>query len=676
MALPSYLIELQFGSSSYIDISQYAQNISISKGISRSLDDYPAGSISITFVNNARIFDPLNTSSPLWYGAGGYTLVQPAGRLRVSSNGIRKFTGFVEDWSFSYDESGLDGKATVTALDEIYRVSNAVFTGGTAFQVEATSDRIKTVMNYNGFSAGEYAGVRGGHTLLGYDINDSGENVLAYLQNVARSEPADFYSDSSAVMQLKDRSFTNYNWVNTYRQNLIKYPNELSQDTTTISLAGGTGLGDGWVYGWQPGTAAPFYAGGTVNTAQVTLATRDFWYQEVDQQKINPSGTATKYVFSGWFRGQGLTGAGISGSLTLLDSKANPLSGAASMVASAATGGDWTQMQGTANYSGTAGSYVFSGYFRGQGLTGAGITGSLALLDRTANVLSSTSMFASAATGNDWTNMRGTATYGGTGIVAGFYVSVSAPGTGTVYNFIANGWQVEQGTVIPNYFDGAYNPFTSSASTAYEIAWAGIPYASQSGLLTSVASAIAAPSLVTFADLNSQGTAYGNGTGIAFTDLGITYGSEQLYNKVQVVGINATAVVEDSASQLLYGLRGYSQTDNLTTSTTKPAEIATTLRGEYRLPEYRASDITVTLNSLSSADQNRVIALDLRDVVRVCFQPSASGSIVDKYYQILAISANADPERDEITFSLASLDNLSFRLDSPFLGVLDTDTLG
>jgi len=615
MALPSYLIELQFGSSSYIDISQYAQNISISKGISRSLDDYPAGSISITFVNNSRIFDPLNTSSPLWYGAGGYTLVQPAGRLRVSSNGIRKFTGFVEDWNFSYDESGLDGKATVTALDEIYRVSNAVFTGGTAFQVEATSDRIKTVMNYNGFSAGEYAGVRGGHTLLGYDINDSGENVLAYLQNVARSEPADFYSDSSAVMQLKDRSFTNYNWVNTYRQNLIKYPNELSQDTTTISLAGGTGLGDGWVYGWQPGTAAPFYAGGTVNTAQVTLATRDFWYQEVDQQKINPSGTATKYVFSGWFRGQGLTGAGISGSLTLLDSKANPLSGAASMVASAATGNDWTQMQGTANYSGTA-------------------------------------------------------------VVSGFYVSVSAPGTATAYNFIANGWQVEQGTVIPNYFDGAYNPFTSSASTAYEIAWAGIPYASQSGLLTSVASAIAAPSLVTFADLNSQGTAYGNGTGIAFTDLGITYGSEQLYNKVQVVGINATAIVEDSASQLLYGLRGYSQTDNLTTSTTKPAEIATTLRGEYRLPEYRASDITVTLNSLSSADQNRVIALDLRDVVRVCFQPSASGSIVDKYYQILAISANADPERDEITFSLASLDNLSFRLDSPFLGVLDTDTLG
>jgi hypothetical protein len=249
-------------------------------------------------------------------------------------------------------------------------------------------------------------------------------------------------------------------------------------------------------------------------------------------------------------------------------------------------------------------------------------------------------------------------------------------GTTSIYSFIADGWFIEQASSYSNYFDGKYNPFVSSTSTAYEVAWSGTPYQSSSGLLTSVASAIAAPALVTFADQNSQGTAYGNGTGIPFTNLGITYGSEQLHNKVQVVGINATAIAESTSSQTLYGLLGYSQQDNLTTSTTKPAEIASTLLAEYRLPEYRASEITVTLDPLSLADQNRVIGLDLRDVVRVCFQPSATGAVVDKYYQILAISGNADPERDEITFSLASLDNLPFRLDSPFLGVLDEDTLG
>ena len=612
MPLPSYVVELQFGSSGYVDVTQYVQNVSISRGINRNLDDFSAGSVSVTFVNNNRVFDPLNTSSPLWYGAGGYTLVQPAGRIRISSNGVRRFTGFIQDWDFAYEDSGFDATASLTALDMMYRVSNAAFTGGTAWQVEATSDRISTVMNYNGFSAVEYAGVRGGQTLLGYDVNQPGDNVLSYLQNVARSEPADFYSNASAVMQLKDRSFTNYNWINTYRQNLIKYPNELSQDTTNPSVTGGTGLGNGWVYGWQSGTATPLF-GGTVNTAEIVNPERVMWYQEVNQQKINPSGTATTYVFSGWFRGLGLTGSGITGALTLLD--------------------------------------------------------------ETANTLLSASMFASAASGNDWTNMRATATYSGTGVVAGYYFTAAAPGTGTVYNFIANGLQVEQATSIPNYFDGAYDPYTSSASTAYEIAWAGIPYASQSGLLTSVASAITAPAVLTFADANSQGTAYGNGTGIPFTDLEVVYGSEQLYNKVQVVGVNATAVVEDTPSQLLYGLRGYGQTDNLTTSTTKPAQIASAFLGEFRLPEYRASQLTVALESLTTNQQTAVLGLDIRDVVRVCFQPSAQGAVVDKYYQVLGISANADVERDAVTLNLASLDNLPFRLDSPYLGVLDTGIL-
>jgi hypothetical protein len=610
--LPSYVVELSFGSSGFVDVTQYVQSISIGRGISRNLDDFSAGSVSVTFVNNDRVFDPLNTSSPLWYVTGGYTIVQPAGRIKVSSNGVRRFTGFVQDWDFAYNDSGFDGQATVMALDELYRVSNAVFTGGTAWQVESTGERIKTVMNYNSFGASEYAGVQGGQTLLGYDVNEPGDNVLAYLQNVARSEPADFYSNASAVMYLKDRSFTNYLWNNTARQNLIKYPNTLSQDTTVTSLDGGTGLGDGWIYGWQAGTAAPIY-GGTVNTAEIVNPERVMWYQEVDQQKINPTGTALSYVFSGWFRG--------------------------------------------------------------QGLTGSGITGALVLLDETANSLLSASMFASAATGNDWTNMSATATYAGTGVVAGYYFTAAAPGTSTLYNFIGNGLQVEQGTAIPNYFDGGYNPYTSSAATAYEIAWAGIPYASQSGLTTSIATAVSAPTLITFADQNSQGTAYGNGTGIPFTDLQVVYASEQLYNSIQVVGVNATAVTEDTSSQSLYGLRGYSQTDNLTTSTTKPAEIASAFLGEFRLPEYRASALTVALESLTSGQQTSVLGLEIRDVVRVCFQPSATGTVVDKFYQILGINSDTDVERDAITFSIASLDNLSFRLDSPYLGVLDTDTL-
>jgi len=600
MTLPSYVVELSFGSSGFVDVTQYVQSVSINRGITRVMDDYPAGSVSVTFVNNNRVFDPLNTSSPLWYGAGGYTMIQPGGKLRISSNSIRQFTGFVQGWEFTFDEAGLDGKATVMALDEIFKINNLTFDAGTEGIVQDTGSRIQKVLNYNGFGASEYSGVAVGKTIVGADVHAAGDSVLAYLQNVARSEPADFYSNSSAVMQLEDRSFANLTWTNSTRNNLIKYPNTLSQDTTVTPLDGGTGLGDGWVYGWQPGTATTLYTGGTVNTAEVTTSTRDFYYQEVNQPKINPDSTATKYVFSAWFRGQGLTGAGISGNFTLLDG--------------------------------------------------------------TANSLISQSMTASAASSTAWTQMKGTASYVGAGTVSGFRVSVQAPGTAVAYNFIANGWQVERGTVIGSYFDGTYNPFTSSTapyvsgSTVNNVGWSELQWASDSGLVTSTAASATPQAINYFADVNSQSSI--GGTGIPFMDLNVVYGGENLYNSIQVVGINAISNASDTALITRYGLREYSQQDNLTTSLTRTAEIASKYLDAYKYPEYRAEQLTVAVEALTAAQQNLVLAIELRDVVRVLFKPSNTGSVIDKYYEVIGIDSQVDTERHHITYRVSSLENL------------------
>lgn len=605
MALPTYVVELQFGSSSYIDVSAYVQSVSISRGITRSLDDYSAGTISVTFVNNARVFDPLNTSSTLWYSTGGYTVVQPGGRIRVSANGTRIFTGFVQGWEFTYDLAGLDGKATVMALDEIFRVGNAYFTGGTATVIEGTSARIKRVMNFNSFGAAEYSGVNGSQTIVGLDVNNPGDSVLSYLQQLARTEPADFYSNASAVMVMKDRSFTNYVWTNSDRQNLIRYPG-----TATAA----TGGGYGWSYGYQAvstATMTPPY-GGTVNKSQISIPDlQDFMkYQEIDLNKYNPDGGATSYIFSGFFRG--VTGAvAIEADFYLLDPVGAVIGTAISTVTTSSTA--WTQLSATAVVSGT---------------------------------------------------------------VAGIDLTIFANGTTSSYDFYGNGIQVERGTAWVNYFDGTYNPYASDASNTYQTAWGGTAYKSSSGMSISRASAISAFTILTFADQNSQGASYGNGTGIPFTDLQVVYGAENLYNKVQVVAPNATAVAEDTVGQTNYGIKTFAQTDNLTISTTKPAQIAASLLAEYRLPEYRAQAITIQLESLTASQQNLILAVELRDVIRLCFQPSATGSVIDKYYQVLSISSNIDPETHRLTFTLASLDNLPIRLDSTILAILNTDTLG
>jgi hypothetical protein len=611
MPLPSYVVELQFGASSYVDVSQYVQSMSINRGINRVLDDFSAGSLSVTFVNNARIFDPLNTSSPLWYGAGGYTMVQPAGNIRVSSNGVRRFTGYVQDWQFDYNESGYDGQATVTALDFLYKVSNAVFTGGTQYEVEPTSDRIKSVMAANGFGTATYAGIEGGHTQVGYDENTPGDNVLSYLQNVARSEPADLFSNASAVLEMKDRSFTDYVWNNTNRYNFVTYP-----ATATILN----------------------------NTETITVGqNRSGW------ELIGTQSTATASAYGGLvWRG---------GTVADLITPANSYVGFAHL--------DYNPTR----YANTGLTYTFAGLIRGA--VGTFDIGLFALSPAgQSQTVASTTVVSGSSTA--WNAFSLSVTSSGT--VGGVRVSASITG-GTTFNIVGDGFIVEPAASSPNYFDGRWNPyaFSGSASTAYEVAWAGLAAESQSGLLTSVASAVSAPAVYSFAAGNAQSTF--NGTAIYFTDIQVVYGSEQLYNDVQVVGINATAVAEDTTGQSLYGLRGYSQTDNLTTSTTKPAEIADAFLGEFRLPEYRAEQISFALEGLSTAHQNIVLGIEIRDVVRVAFQPSATGANVDKYYQVLGISSNSDVERDAITWNLASLDNLPFRLDSTFLGVLDTDTL-
>jgi len=613
MSLPSpYVVELYFGSSGYVDVTSYVNSITIGKGISRQLDDYSAGTLSISFSNNDRTFDPLNTSSILWYGAGGYTIVQPGGKIRVSAAGIRRFTGFIQSWDFTYDQAGFDGQAQVVALDEMFRVSNAVFTGGYAWAVEPTSDRIQTVMNYNGFGASEYSGVRAGQTMLGTDAWNAGDNVLSYLQNVARSEPGDFYSNASAVMQFKDRSFTNYVWVNTSRKNYVNYP----------STAVGSALTDeaGGQYQWN-----------TIGVANTAIASQ----------------------FGGTVYRAGTVVAAIpEESFTGFDYSNNNLD----------------------RYAASGSQYVFSSYLRGNSGT---YEGAFQFLGTAGQLLQQTSITQASSGATAWTRVGGTATYSGSDIIGGarivFGITGSTATTGTAV--AGEGFQIEPGTAFINYFDGGYSPYVSDATNRYGVAWADVAYASTSGLVSASASAVSAPTIYTFADANSQGTAYGNGTGIPFMDLNVAYGGEQLYNQVQVAGVNATAVVSDTAGQSLYGLRAYSQTDNLTTSLTAPAKIAAGLLGEFRLPEYRATSLTVALEALTSGQQTAVLALELRDVIRVCFQPSAQGNVVDKYYQILAINSQTDVERDHITFTVASLDNLPIRLDSTLLAVLDTDTL-
>jgi len=427
------------------------------------------------------------------------------------------------------------------------------------------------------------------------------------LQNVARSEPADFYSNASAVMQLEDRSFANLTWTNSTRNNLIAYPGTASQDTTRTT--DDVPLGNGWYSLYRPTTRTPKYAGKAAiadpsNYSGLGNNVYEFFYRDTNQAKYNPNNLTTiAYTYSAWVQGNALLSAngGVTSAFTLKDYAGNQLGTASVGTVTAASTATWNQLTGTVSYSGT-------------------------------------------------------------GIPVGITLYLGSNGSTSPYSFFGSNFQVEQGTSLPNYFDGTYNPYTSSTapyvsgSTVNNVGWSELQYNSYSGLVTSTAASATPQAINYFADVNSQSVV--GGTGIPFMDLNVVYGGENLYNSIQVVGINAVSNASDTALITRYGLREYSQQDNLTTSLTRTAEIASKYLDAYKYPEYRAEQLTVAVEALTTAQQNLVLAIELRDVVRVLFKPSNTGSVIDKYYEVIGIDSQVDTERHHITYRISSLENL------------------
>jgi hypothetical protein len=168
-------------------------------------------------------------------------------------------------------------------------------------------------------------------------------------------------------------------------------------------------------------------------------------------------------------------------------------------------------------------------------------------------------------------------------------------------------------------------------------------------------------------------------TGIGYSDIRITYGSEQLANEIVVTsavsGTTVTAI--DLASQGVYGVLNLTLSDLIMNSTSDVESLAVFLANKYSQPEYRFEAVEVILDDLSPTNQNKILGLELNDVIKVKFTPNGIGPAIEQYVEIINIAHRADLQIHRVTLGLARLDFLYFILDDPTFGRLDADnTLG
>lgn len=164
--------------------------------------------------------------------------------------------------------------------------------------------------------------------------------------------------------------------------------------------------------------------------------------------------------------------------------------------------------------------------------------------------------------------------------------------------------------------------------------------------------------------------------GIPFATIGVTYGSELLFNRVTASRQNGgTAIASDIPSQNSYGIR------DLTLANTQlayDADLVDFVVGQASLfsqPEYRFDQTTIALEKLSTANQNKILGLEIGDVCKITFTPNGIGDAIVRYVEVREVNHNAQTEFHTVELGFSETRYAPLVLDDAVFGRLDVGTL-
>ena len=166
------------------------------------------------------------------------------------------------------------------------------------------------------------------------------------------------------------------------------------------------------------------------------------------------------------------------------------------------------------------------------------------------------------------------------------------------------------------------------------------------------------------------------GTGIPFANLEVVYGSEVLYNQIQVSRLGGgTAIVTDTDSVAEYGIHNLTESDLLYSTDTQLVDLALNYAVQYSQPEYRFNALEVQLHKLSEGLQAEMHDLELGSVCKVTFTPNSIGDPIERFVEVIRIQHFVTPEEHTMMLGFRSLDFASIVLDDAEFGKLDVYSL-
>jgi hypothetical protein len=186
------------------DITEYVQNINISRGRKQVLDAFGAGTmiVSMDQNNNERQLDAFNTSSIYYNTSTDQPGLGPLRPIRLSRDGEYLFVGKVTSYRQQYILGGLT-QYTVACADDIYTLAQAELSE-TATSQQSSSARLSAVLALIPYTGTTSLTGTPTATLGAYDIAQD-TNANEYVNRINQAEQGRIFCDREGTLVFQPR---------------------------------------------------------------------------------------------------------------------------------------------------------------------------------------------------------------------------------------------------------------------------------------------------------------------------------------------------------------------------------------------------------------------------------------------------------------------------------------
>ena len=186
------------------DITEYCDNITISRGRKQTLDAFGAGQMIVSMfqTNNNRQLDAFNTSSIYYNTSTDQPGLGPLRPIRLSRDGEYLFVGKVLSYNQRYVLGGLT-EYTVACADDLYTLAQAELPE-TATTQQLSSARLTTALALIPFIGTVSITGTATATLGAYDIAQD-TNANAYVNRINQAEQGRIFCDREGTLIFEPR---------------------------------------------------------------------------------------------------------------------------------------------------------------------------------------------------------------------------------------------------------------------------------------------------------------------------------------------------------------------------------------------------------------------------------------------------------------------------------------